>query len=237
MTTADERRMIWLSYDGRRIYDRLRALGIELGAQDCFDLERAALDFFPNHIIGVIDACFTTGDRIGKLSRAQERGWGYFEKPVRQLLSKRESACRDAGEVPIAEAATVWQLAQARLLVRDMDYAEALILFSTIPVALRTHQITIDDIRQGIAICRDRDARTPYFLRGIVRKLIGHRMGMSRERQLEHAGQLHLWLPDTEPLTPAEIVAVEEEWLKAAYGIEVLKDLRTYVGRGAPIPE
>jgi hypothetical protein len=208
----------------RRIERHLAKYGIELRwPEDYFAIDLACLHFFPNHIEGVIDQVLSGGDEGAKRARAREQRWGYFAKPVGSLLGKRAGALReDAPDLLFdARVADVYKVVTRSLLAADMTHEEVRqLLFVVAPIVGTNLQKLFDAVR----VCRERDARTVYYLRGVLEK--GEQKRETRKREtLEGRSEAEPWSPppDYQPLDERQIAEARERWVECQWDIELLR--------------
>jgi hypothetical protein len=211
--------MTYLSGDARKIQVWLQDRGIAL--EEPVSLEYTCSVFFPNHIIGVCDHVLSKGDIMGKLERAQDQGWSYFEKPIWSILEGRETAHRRKRPWPKLppRADAAWRVVQARLLLSDMSRDDADLLLFAIPEMADKLALS-----EAIRVCRERDIRTVAYLHGILRRRQQERQGKQRERR-ESGGDP--WTPPAiDPIEIADAARFEYEWGEILRDVDIERGLR-----------
>lgn len=213
--------MLYFSTAGRRIVSHLSGLGIEPDLDDAYQIQLAATRFFPNHIIGVMDKVLA--GKASRLTRAQEQGWEYFNKPVWSMLTKRDNAHRPISVTPTQDnALAVFRHVQTSLLVRDMDDEEAAMLIYKIPINVPNLVV----LRDAIAICLDRDVRSVRYLNGVLLRRAQEKSGIVRRLRVFNEP----WGPPEgfEPLGAAERARLKYEWEQdSEKNIEIMRKLKS----------
>lgn len=220
--------MTFMSKEARTVSDHLDALGIEVDlGHGLWDLEVVCSQFFPNHIIGVIDKVLKGKDvrkTLIKLEKAQEIGWPYFDKPVRDFLTRRRSAHYDSS--PSLSLLTDWSdwsrkcysIVTSTYLVHDMNRDEANDLVFKIPRFAPNRQALMD----GVLAAKRQRVRSVSYLRGIVSRDHAQRQARAKERKDEEA---------TTPFEPPAIdvpdpSAFAEEWHTQRKVQRALREIR-----------
>lgn len=211
---------LYWSTGGRRIATYLEGIGIEPTLEDGYRIEVAVSRFYPNHIIGVMDKVLA--GKVSRLTRAQESGWDYFDKPVWSMLTGRKGANRPEQMKTIeAKALPVYKHAQRGLLIRDMDEEEAKLLLEEVPPLVPELPVLLDAIR----ICADRNARSVRYLHGVLKRRKQEKVGITRKQRVTNEP----WEPpeDYEPIGAAQRAQLEYEWKKDSQkNIEIMRKLR-----------
>ena len=159
--------------------------------------------------------------------RAQEKGWLYFDKPVRDMLAGRANACRPKVEVPKVGDwhRAVYSVVTNALLAGDMNRDEVLLLLAEVA------EVATDknDLGFAISVCRKQGNYNIPYLAGVLK----------RERQKERKRTEDIvesrpsgtpWTPDSdhEQPDPETIAAFEEYWDLAGGSIETVKRTREH---------
>lgn len=170
-----------MSRDARRVVNHLNTYGIdiELGGGQ-FDIEVSCSMFFPTHIMGVIDQILKGKNAVDKLLRAQDRGWDYFKKPIRDFLSHRTSSWQKAkrDEEPIQFAPRAYSIVVSTYLAHDINRAEADLLVYEIP-ELGDRDVLL----HGIIISKRHSVRSVSYLHGILLRERARRTADIDERE------------------------------------------------------
>lgn len=167
--------------------------GIQVGSErDWLLLEIQTLWYMPNHIEGVIRQVLREDDR--KIGRAREKGWGaYFWNPVLSLLASRDACHRNllTKDIEVTdELVALYSLITATLLDVDMTADELLLLLLELPRMAPSQK----DLHGAIRICKDRKARSVYYLMGILRR--GEQWKETRTREiLDARSEQAPWTP------------------------------------------
>lgn len=214
--------MIYVSKDARRVISHLGQLGIvlELGQNGIFDVEVACSQFFPNHIIGVIDQVLRGNDPLTKIERAQEQKWDYFSKPVSNMLRGRTAAWQEP-QVPIEEswneswARRVYSIISTAFLVHDINRAEANTIMFDIP-PITTDR---DALVAAIHAAKDRRVRSVPYLKAILERTEAQRRA---ERAEEEKSRVPLYDPTSVRLSNLEVL---NGWEKAQRRIQIVRGL------------
>ena len=190
-----------LSKQAREVCDYLYGLGVVVGPgeHEAFDLEVCCSQFFPNHIVAVIDQCLK-GKKPGlRLMRAQSMGWRYFAGPVRSYLRGRALAHQpgrpDLGLMLVPWSHKVWSITTSSFLVHDMNRTEADTLIFSLP-----HLCDQETLVLALNACRDRGIRTVPYLHGVLTRDRAQRAAPIFERDRD----------EERPWAPGELEAVEE---------------------------
>ena len=198
--------MIYMSRDARRITDHLTSYGIDSDLKDRFDIEVACSQFLPNHIMGVVDQILKGKKSIDKLTRAQDRRWDYFNKPVYDILTRRHSAWQNIQlelDSIIPFAMDAYSIVTATLLPHDINRVETnLLIYEIPPLGNR------DDILGAVRICKDRGARSVAYLHAILSRQRAKKLAEIEERK---KSEIPVWKPgELERLE--ESLGVVEDW-------------------------
>lgn len=206
-----------LSVDLRRIHDHLKGYGLQ-STDDLMAAEMACLNFFPNHIRGVLDRVLSTDTALDRLAG---QGWSYVNKPIYDLLTSR-AAARRRPELAITSLAGLdYDLIRVRLLETDMNAEETALLFLDIPGLVRSRS----QLNEAIQICRDRRSRTVYYLAGVLRKGT-QRLASRTAELLENRTEVLPWTPPQDFLPAADdtIVRLGLRWDEYQRDIHLLRD-------------
>lgn len=187
--------MIHMSKEARKVTSYLATVGveIELGNDGIFDVEVSCSQFFPNHIVGVIQTCFKGKGLPEKLEKAQEKRWAYFKKPVSSILGGRTAAWQD--NPPIIEeswnetwARRVYGIVVTTFLVHDINRAEANSILFDIPPLTGDRDALIAAIHSA----KDRRVRSVPYLKAILEREAGRRQA---EREEQESSRVKPWEP------------------------------------------
>jgi hypothetical protein len=216
------------SYDARKVFERLSDYGIELPRQDDFNVEMAVGEFFPNHVIGVIDDILkrgTPGNAHKKMAKIAEMGWAYFNKPVWAMLSARTGALRtNSISIEHNEKNTrIYGVVTASLLLADFNMDELRILCIDLPAIIG------DDaaLSNAIEAAKRQSARSIYYLQGILRREYQTTQGRIKEIQSQAQQHDKGWAPPTgfEEMDIVDRRELHSDWLDKLNSIKVAKAL------------
>lgn len=216
----------YFSKDARTVVNHLANIGVEVESkEDGYALEWACVQFFPNHIMGVIDKIMKGGRVAEKLAKAQDQGWGYFNKPVHSMLGGRTAAWKDADlpeEFNPEWGLKVYGMVTSGMLLSDMTNDEAKLLIVTIPT------LTTDpnEIIGAVRVCKQRQSRSVYYLNGILSRTDQQKKGRIKEvkREAEEMNKPFQPPEDFQPLDPDTIGDFDSKMRDA----ELIHHLREY---------
>lgn len=212
--------------------ERLRAHGVELAdVGDRLCLEIDLLRFYPNHIEGVIEQVLKGGNVAAKVDRANAQGWGYFALPVESLLRAREGAIRSDAISPEHVVALLGgnrsglrrtYTMVCSMVSADMTHEEVRKLF----VELWSLGPSEEALRAAIAVCKERDARTVYYLYGVLSKET-QRAETRRSELLRDRSEQEVWRPGPGfvGLTAEEIEEARRRWVEREVDIDLMREL------------
>jgi len=213
-----------MSKDARFVIKRLDLFGIEISRtieNGVFDLELCCLWFKRNHIVGVIDLCLKGKNTAAKLMKAQDQGWGYFARPVQDMLSTRMTAQFPRGtpyntDTPVLPwSAEAYYLVTQSLLTHDINRAESGMLVFDVPLLGGKA-----DVVSAMTICRDRNARSIPYLHGIMTRNAAQRTARLQERKESEVG---VWKPTDEVIEDSSDHG--DDWEFRRMGIQSVKHL------------
>lgn len=218
--------MIHSTRDARKVLDVLSEYGVDvpLGRDQRFDLEVACSLFFPNHIIGVVRRVLDGGNAFAKLNRAQQHGWRYFSKPVRDQLKGRVSA--QHAQSPDAEikneawANTIYGIVMTAMVGHDINRREGNILIYEVPALVNDRQ----DLLAAIQICKNQDARSIPYLQGVLVREEAKRVARKHERDRMASGSLFQASADT----ISDTRGLAEEWLEKSKDVDLIESVERY---------
>jgi hypothetical protein len=207
---------MYMSTDARRVFNVLRQINVDA---DPYEIELAVCNYYPNHIISVIEQITKTRTAI---ERAQMQGWAYFAKPVDQILGKREAALRKESYEIGPNARPVYRLLTTSFLLCDFGAQELQILLSE----FGSGQYQLHDITAAIGAAKVSGVRNVFYLRGILTREAQTKAGKLREATQEiREAEARAWEPpeDYVKLDAGERASVELSWEERLKEIELNK--------------
>lgn len=217
---------VYCSTDARKVIEHVRAkTGNRFGLLP-YDVELAVHQFYPNHIIGVIDKVLKTDEE--SLQRAMKGGWNYLLKPINSMLGPRSAAHRESYE-PLQLGPRhqgIVRTIQGDLCLADYNMTEQKLLLKDIPEMAEAMGL---DIEWSIKACRNQGKRSIYYLHGVIKREFQTREGRLHEiQQAAQADGARAWTPpeDFEPLDLGERLEFQLDWQSRKEDINFNKKLR-----------
>lgn len=201
--------MKYCSYECRKVLEKLSEYGIEIAADEWFDIEIAVDAFWTTHVIGVIEQVLTGGDPAKKLAKIELMGWAYFHKPIASLLGSRSGALRPEsvfnGTV-FDWTRTVYNMVTGSFCRADFNMKEMALINAMTEMVKDPHQFS-----RAKEACRDN--RSIYYLHGVLRREYDSARGKIREIQ-ETTDTSSGWTPPEgyEQMDVIERKTLEREW-------------------------
>lgn len=187
-------------------------------------LELNCLQFFPNHIISVVEQILKKADGSA-LERFMDQGWVYMSQPVRSILKNRKKAWRPAAPGDMIYDLDPWHLEVYAHLVgtleHDFNEQEAKALLLEIPLMTMDRPNLLMDARRAAEQQRNRNI---LYLKGIIEREAGTRDARAEREHskvvLSTPEEVEIEKPD-----PETVDHLTTMWAARKKRIEVLREL------------
>lgn len=207
---------MYMSTDARRVWKVLQEQGIEI--ENTYGIEFAIGQYYPNHVIQVIEKVLPSEAAIGK---ARLKGWEYFSSPIHNLLRGRIGAIRTEQLRSAENAERIYGVVRTSLLLSDFGFAELQILCGEIPPLVEE---SLANLYSAMGACKAGNARNIYYLRGVLSREAQTAQGKKREAaQAAASAEARAWTPpeDYHNLDAGERAEVELDWQDRLKDIEL----------------
>jgi hypothetical protein len=215
--------MNYCSYEARKVHEYLDNYGIELHADDWFDVELACDVFYVSHVVQVLEQVLRGGNTAKKLEKIAALGWAYFDKPIKSILGDRDAAHRKmsvTNGIDLQWDRAVYGMVTRGFALADFSPRELSLIIEI--ASMITEPLQFTNAKQA---CRE--SRSIFYLHGVVRREYQTAQGRIREIQQRHDESAAGWSPpeDHEQMDVIDRRILEQEWRDRLNSIAISKAL------------